>query len=330
MIYAPVLITTMNRYECLKRCIKSLQRNSWADQTELFISVDYPPTEKYVEEYKKVRSYLENKIDGFKKVNVLFHDENLGAINNAEWLRKLVCAKCNRYIFIEDDNELAPSFLEFCDKGLELFENDDSVFALNASDYVWCGNGYVPPVRRVHNNENNIEKRQMVFHAVAYWENKRTKSAQFCGRLEKNDGLLSWNDIKKLHQKSTSLFYQYLAMVLFQREKLPWYKNKLYTIDFMHDLYMVLKDKYVICPIEPLQRDFGVDGNGVNYKEVFKNATELKEREWSTDLHFEFRMKNQIKINNTEIELHDRNSNISALSKAKMLFKYVKRIAHNL
>lgn len=115
-------------------------------------------------------------------------------------------------------------------------------------------------------------------------------------------------------------------MVLFQREKLPWHDNKLYPIDFMLDLYMILKDKYVICPIEPLQRDFGVDGNGVNYKEVFKNASELKEREMATDLHFRFRIKNQIEINNTEIKLHDRNNNISTLSKVKMFLKYVKRI----
>ena len=58
MIYAPILITTLNRYECLRRCIESLQKNSWADKTELFISVDYPPTDKYVDGYNKIKKYL--------------------------------------------------------------------------------------------------------------------------------------------------------------------------------------------------------------------------------------------------------------------------------
>lgn len=326
MIYAPVLITTLNRHECLKRCIESLKKNSWADQTELFISVDYPPSEKYIEGYKKNRAYLSENIDGFKKVNVFFQNQNLGAVENAEWLRNVVCANHNRYIFLEDDNELAPGFLEFCDKGLELFENDESVLALNASDYVWCGNGYVPPVRRTTTNENNVEKRQMVFHAVAYWENKRIKGVEFCKQLEMNKGLLSWREMNKLHRKSTSLFYQYLAMVLFQRKKLPWHDGRLYTIDFVLDLYMILKDKYVIYPIGPLQRDFGVDGNGVNYKEAFTNAKKLKEREWLTDSKFEYRIENPITINNVELELHDENNKISVLSKAKMLIKYAKRI----
>lgn len=323
MIYAPILITTLNRYECLRRCIESLQKNSWADKTELFISVDYPPTDKYVDGYNKIKKYLNKNIEGFKKVHVYFQEENLGVIQNCEWLRQLVCEKSNRYIFLEDDNELAPGFIEFCDKGLELFKDDESILALNASDYVWCGNGYTPSVRNASKGKNNIEKRQLVFHAVAYWENKRTKVKEFCGLLERKEGLLKIREMRKLHKKSICFFYQFLAMVSFQREKLPWYENKLQPIDFMIDIYMLLFDKYVICPIEPLQRDLGVDGNGANYQTSFKNAEELKQRYLVEQENFEFHIERSIIVNSNELELHDQNMNLSFSSKMKILLKYI-------
>lgn len=325
MIYAPILITTLNRYDCLKKCIESLQNNSWADKTELFISVDYPPSDKYFDGYRKIKNYLNGNIKGFRKVNVFYHDKNLGPIDNVEWLRRLVCKSYDRYIFLEDDNELAPCFLEFCDKGLEEFEDDNTILALNASDYVWCGGGYTPPVRIVSQGEINVEKRQLVFHAVAYWENKRKKAQEFCEYIEKRGGNLNYREAIKLYNKSKCFFYNYLAMVVFQQEKLPWHKHHLQPIDFMIDIYMLLNDKFVLCPIEPLQRDLGVDGNGVNYQKVFNNASELKRRAWLDNHHYNFCIEKEVPINNNELILHDQNIEVDILSKIKMIVKYMKR-----
>ena len=54
--------------------------------------------------------------------------------------------------------------------------------------------------------------------------------------------------MRKSHKKPR-VFYRFLAMVSFQRKKLPWYENELQPIDFMIDIYMMLFDKYVISPI---------------------------------------------------------------------------------
>lgn len=322
MIYAPILIITLNRYECLKRCIESLKDNSWSDKTELFISVDYPPSDKYRDGYQKIKAYLEQGITGFKKVNIYFQETNLGAIRNAEWLRGLVCGKHDRYIFLEDDNELAPGFIEFCDKGLELFEDDDSIFALNASDYVWCGNGFTPPARNVKEGKNNVEKRQLIYHATAYWEHKRKKVISFCNNLDKTNGVYNIKGLLKLHKKSSCFFYQFLAMVGLQKRRLPWFEGKLRPIDFMVDIYMLIFDMYVVCPIEPLQRDLGVDGSGVNYDTIFGNAEELKKRALKEDKGFEFLITDKIEINNNEVKLHDENMNLSYMTKLKVLLKY--------
>ena len=48
MIYAPILIPTLCRAEHFIRCVESLKNNSWAKYTDVFIGLDYPPTEKYI------------------------------------------------------------------------------------------------------------------------------------------------------------------------------------------------------------------------------------------------------------------------------------------
>lgn len=323
MIYAPILITTLNRFECLKTCIESLKNNSWAKYTELYISVDYPPSERYKKGNDDIKQYLKQGIKGFKKVNIYYQKSNLGALNNIEWLRKVVCKSHDRYIFLEDDNELAPGFIEFCDRGLDLFENDDSVFALNGTDYVWCGNGYTPPIRKAKKNSNNIEKRQLIYHATAYWEFKRKKVISFCNELSEKHRIYNYKELFKLHKKSPYFFYQYISMVALQHKKLPWFEGKLYPIDFMADIYMLLYDKYVISPIEPLQRDLGVDGNGINYNEKFSNADALKKRELCKVDGFEFVIEGKLKINEKEIELHNSNMKLTILSKLIILIKFI-------
>lgn len=55
-VYAPVLIPTLCRSEHFIRCIESLKRNTWAQYTDVFIGLDYPPSEKYFDGYCKRNS----------------------------------------------------------------------------------------------------------------------------------------------------------------------------------------------------------------------------------------------------------------------------------
>ena len=59
--YAPVLIPTLNRYEHFKRCLESLEKCTGAEHTEIFVALDYPPSEKYKEGWSKICKYLEEK-----------------------------------------------------------------------------------------------------------------------------------------------------------------------------------------------------------------------------------------------------------------------------
>lgn len=45
MIYSPVIIPTLNRYEHFRECLESLEHCVDADKTTVYIGLDYPPSE---------------------------------------------------------------------------------------------------------------------------------------------------------------------------------------------------------------------------------------------------------------------------------------------
>ena len=141
MIYAPVLIPTLNRYEHLRQCLESLSKCTLAEETEVYIALDYPPSDKYVEGWQKTRGYLYSIGNmNFKKIHLIERTENYGTWNpgdkgNAKYLIADISKKYDRYIFTEDDNVFSPCFLEYMNKGLELFKDNDKVFAI--SGYRW-------------------------------------------------------------------------------------------------------------------------------------------------------------------------------------------------
>ena len=98
MIYAPIIIPTLNRYNHLKDCIESLKKNAWAHYTTVYISLDYPPNKKYEDGYKKIKNYLESGIEGFSDVVVIEQKKNLGPIENPLFLENYVLQKYDRYI----------------------------------------------------------------------------------------------------------------------------------------------------------------------------------------------------------------------------------------
>ena len=162
MIYAPILIPTLNRYEHLPRCISSLQRNEGAENTELYISVDYPPSHEYEEGYNRICDYLKRGIRGFKKTDIVYHNNNLGSVKNADLMISRLRGRFDRYIFIEDDIEVAPNFLEYMNKGLELFENDERVFSI-------CSTG---AAQEQHGDYNVVLSRNFSAWGVGHWFKK--------------------------------------------------------------------------------------------------------------------------------------------------------------
>ena len=166
--YAPVFITTLNRKKHLNRLIDSLLKNPLSDRTDVFISLDYPPSDKYREGYGQVLGYLESgDFSGFRSFNVIRREENMGPVKNSDDLKRLAGEKYDRWIMTEDDNEFSPGFLKYINDGLEMCEEDPSLYAV-------CGYSY--PVRWGEDNGNTVTMDGM-FASYGYGILKRNHDA---------------------------------------------------------------------------------------------------------------------------------------------------------
>lgn len=132
MKYSPVIIPTCNRVNHLEDCLKSLSQNYGAENTDIYISVDFPPDDRYVDGWNKVKDYLANSLDSysFASINIKIQGENLGPCENTIYLVNWVKEKHDRYILTEDDNVFSKHYLKFVNQALEMIENEDQIVAV--------------------------------------------------------------------------------------------------------------------------------------------------------------------------------------------------------
>ena len=76
MIYAPVIIPTLCRYEHFVRCVESLRKNTWAQYTDVYIGLDYPAKESHREGYEKIKDYLKQNFTEFNHFTVIIRKKN--------------------------------------------------------------------------------------------------------------------------------------------------------------------------------------------------------------------------------------------------------------
>lgn len=257
MVYAPIIIATLNRCEHLRRCIRSLQQNGWAKYTELYVSVDYPAQESHLEGYQKVREYLADGIEGFHKVNLFYQSANLGVQNNYQFLFRKVFERHDRFIITEDDNEFSPCFIEFMDKGLELFEDSPDILCL-------CGH---TPNQKWHTEGENILKLSSVqyHYGTAFWREKRACALQegnkkFFDSIGRNPYYI-W----KLYFNSRKMLWWYIHRYLCDPyEVVVDQDGNPREIDINYNIYCIIKNKYIVTPAKSLVRNYGRDGSGEN------------------------------------------------------------------
>lgn len=267
MVYYPVLIPTCNRFEHLKECIESLVACTHADKTELIISLDYPPSEKYIEGWKKIKEYLPTVI-GFGKITIFEQDHNLGFGKNGNsfFLRQYAFQHYDACIVTEDDNVFSPCFLDYMDKCLEKYKDDKSVFAIS---------GYMQPVEwanQTTTDSNVIHIQEYMTYGIADWKNRfdmRSKlvPANYLKHICSNRHLLY-----KLRHRGLRDLYQLIF----------WIKNNS-SLDCPNDFTIAsalkVNDLCVISPVVSLVRNKGFDGSGLNcgYDELKKTIYDMQE-----------------------------------------------------
>lgn len=132
--YAPVIIPTLCRYEHFKRCVESLSQCTHAEKTELYIGLDYPLNDSHWEGYRKIKNYIPS-INGFLKVVLVERDKNYGARKNSMSLYEMVIESHESVIFTEDDNYFSPNFLDYINKGLTKYKDNNNVISISGYNF---------------------------------------------------------------------------------------------------------------------------------------------------------------------------------------------------
>ena len=249
-IYAPVIIPTLNRYEHFKRCLDSLERCTWADQTDVYIGLDYPPSEKYVDGWMKIGAYLneKEKSNGFKNLFVRRRDHNCGVGcpgSNGNLLLKEISAISDRYIFSEDDNEFSPNFLEYMNWGLCKYKDDMRVCAV-------CG--YSFPLFGEKMESNCFLSPFSNAWGTGFWSNHKMEYAKKGSELYVLGVLESWKKSYSLYKKRSASLNGLLSM----------YFRKQYYGDVLKTTELLLSNKLCIFPTKSKVRNWGHDGTGVH------------------------------------------------------------------
>lgn len=255
---AAIAIPTLNRFDHLKTCIDSLRENEFADETEIYIGLDYPPGEKYIDGYNKVKKYLNDGINGFKEVHIYEHKENLGAQQNCLFLMNKIYEKHKKYIYTEDDNIFSPYFLKFINEALDEYEKDEKVMAV--SGYFW-------PVN-VEHSDGCVEV-DTIFSA---WGNAGWTAKDLIVNADINNQTFEkiMKDTKVLRalRRKNPFIYAELIKSYFEYSGCMFVNGKIENNDLAVSVYMFAKGLKTIYPSVSLVRNMGNDGSGVNCVQI--------------------------------------------------------------
>lgn len=251
--YAPVVITTLNRLDHFKACLESLEKCTLADKTDVYVALDYPPSDKYRAGWSKLSKYLEKKetFNLFKKLIVVRRERNYGIKfpnSNSRAIVADVQLNYDRYIFSEDDNVFSPNFLVFLNKGLEKFKDDDRISFI-------CGYNYPMEFPKSFKNNFYISKHASPWGYATWFSKeehiKKYYNLDFLKQLLKDKG-----SFKKLMKYKTSTVYSIINMI----------KNNIVYGDSARGSYICLEDKFCVFPKISKVKNIGTDGTGVNSK----------------------------------------------------------------
>jgi hypothetical protein len=253
-LYAPVLITTLNRYKHFKECLESLEQCTGADKTDVYVALDYPPSEKYFDGWKKIDNYLNKKesSNGFRKLIVIRRNHNYGIgtsdSNGACLFREMIVGKYDRYINTEDDNVFSPNFLDYMNQTLETFMNDENCLAV-------CGYNY--DIDLFDYPSNIYLSYEYSSWGTGFWVKKVEDSKKYRTIENVKSILSSWKKIWVLFKHEPRLLNTLLLNVAINRT----------FGDTMRVCRQYLEGKYSVFPVVSKVRNNGFDGSGMT---IFK------------------------------------------------------------
>ena len=251
--YAPVLITVYDRFNHLKNAVESLKKCAEAVNTEIFIASDMTSEKEKEIQISEIRNYI-NSINGFKKVTPIFFDENVGIEYSWHFSLDLVFKKHDKIIFLEDDVEVSPLFLNYINKGLDFYKNDPKVFSICGFSPFILGDNYF--------SENIIFKNQE-WNAWSFvtWKSKFNALINFRNSSEMFSDIKLNIGSRAFRKKLDKLSLEHYPHLLYsEKQKMPP------EFDYLAAYYCLKNNFFNIMATHSFTINTGNDGSGLRAK----------------------------------------------------------------
>lgn len=234
----------------------SLQGNILADQSDLFIYIDGPRTEKDFEKVEETKKVAEN-VTGFRSKTVLCSAINKGLAKSIVTGTSEVIEKYGKAIVLEDDLFLSSGFLSFMNTMLDAYESDERVFQIS---------GFGTKVR--------VPKG----YSCEYYLNTRAQSWSWATWKDRWDSI-DWEIMD---------YNEFMADKVLKRKLLKsgselvdavwYYKNgaDIWYICFMYNMFR--QNKYCITPIRSLVKNEGFRNDATHTKNYNRFNVEFDNR----------------------------------------------------
>ena len=131
---APVVLFVYNRPHHTTETLRHLQINAAASASDLYIYSDGPKSHLDAANVAIVRRNLKD-VKGFRNINIIESPTNRGLATSIITGVTEVISNFGRAIILEDDLITSPYFLDFMNKGLDLFAQREDIFSITGFSF---------------------------------------------------------------------------------------------------------------------------------------------------------------------------------------------------
>jgi hypothetical protein len=274
---APIGLSTYKRQSHVKRTIEALQRNRFAAESELYVFSDGPKSGDE-ETIHELRKYLRS-ISGFKKVEITERKVNYGLDGNNKDGIQSILDSYDRLIWLEEDCVTAPSFLQFVNHALDVYEHNRRIFSIS---------GYSPPIKIPDDYAFDV----FLLPRFGGWGLGIWK-----GRYELVERVLPKEEVSALFNS----WQEQCNFGVGGLDLLNMLKKEVKT-PHAHDVRMFFRQYQLrmdtIYPVGSLVRNIGFDGSGTNTRRTKHKNVNLMTKEKSWNLPPELERDKRILRNN--------------------------------
>ncbi|ADE35623.1 glycosyltransferase [Methanohalophilus mahii] len=303
---APVILFVYNRPLHTKRTIENLQKNLFAENTELFIYSDEAKSKNDVLEVQKVRQYIKT-ISGFRKITIVERQQNFGLSKNIINGVTDVISSYGKAIILEDDLLTSPYFLKYMNKALDFYKNKEEIMSISA-----------------YNHPPSIMKIPADYNEQIYF-NYRNSSWGW-GTWKNRWDMVDWNvedfnEFKKdkFAQKKFNRGGEDLSdMLIAQMEG----KIDSWAIRFTYAHFKY--DKLSVCPCHSYVQNIGHDGSGQHCGKSKRYQNDL------TKAPEKIKFPEEIKVNQCIMDEFSQIYKNNVLKKLKHIFINKLCLLHNI